>query len=303
MKPAKDVLKPQNMELDSNRKTSPPIRTHPLSALLRPHRHQGTAVAMLPPPQSQSDLPPPHHDAAAARAPHHRTSNCDLDYYRDDELVKRALGLKRLVSTLSRSLKSADAQCSATCAPSRQRSSSSAWWPNALRASPSTFGAEHSAEGTAVGFNNKKKGARLLPPVLHRRPDRVLDVHHRPGNVHDSNGADAFIERCVRTVREHLPGATLEVRIDSAFFNETIVERLHSLGDLHHLGALRALRRAQGDGRARRRWRPMPGGLAYFESRWKPKCGIRAIASSSSGPGAKQGPHPARPVRARRVRL
>ena len=60
--------------------------------------------------------------------------------------------------------------------------------------------------------------------------DQVLDVHHRPGNVHDSNGADAFIERCVRTVREALPGVKIEVRIDSAFFNQGIVERLHSLG-------------------------------------------------------------------------
>ena len=30
--------------------------------------------------------------------------------------------------------------------------------------------------------------------------NQVLDVHHQPGNVYDSNGADAFIERCVRTV-------------------------------------------------------------------------------------------------------
>ena len=58
----------------------------------------------------------------------------------------------------------------------------------------------------------------------------LLDVHHRPGNVHDSNGADAFIERCVRTVRESLPRAKIEVRIESAFFNQGIVERLHSLG-------------------------------------------------------------------------
>ena len=36
----------------------------------------------------------------------------DVDYYRDDEMVKRVLGLKRLpdVSTVSRSLASADAQ-------------------------------------------------------------------------------------------------------------------------------------------------------------------------------------------------
>ena len=37
----------------------------------------------------------------------------DMDYYRDDEMVKRVLGLKRLpnVSTVSRSLASTDAQC------------------------------------------------------------------------------------------------------------------------------------------------------------------------------------------------
>ena len=37
----------------------------------------------------------------------------DVDYYRDDEMVKRVLGLKRLpdVSTISRSLGSADEQC------------------------------------------------------------------------------------------------------------------------------------------------------------------------------------------------
>ena len=37
--------------------------------------------------------------------------------------------------------------------------------------------------------------------------DQVFDVHHRPGNVHDSNGADTFIEHCMRTVRESLPRA------------------------------------------------------------------------------------------------
>ena len=37
----------------------------------------------------------------------------DVDYYRDDEMVKRVLGLKRLpdVSTISRSLGSADEKC------------------------------------------------------------------------------------------------------------------------------------------------------------------------------------------------
>ena len=52
------------------------------------------------------------------------------------------------------------------------------------------------AEGTAVGFNKKKKGARSYYPLFCTvaQTDQVLDVHHRPGNVHDSNGADTFIE-------------------------------------------------------------------------------------------------------------
>ena len=91
------------------------------------------------------------------------------------------------------------------------------------------------AEGTAVGFNKKKKGARSYYPLFCTiaQTDHVLDLHHRPGNVHDSNGADAFIDHCVSHVRSCLPRAKVETRIDSAFFNETITQRLHSLGSSH----------------------------------------------------------------------
>ena len=51
-----------------------------------------------------------------------------------------------------------------------------------------------------------------------------------PGNVHDSNGADAFIGQCLHSVRAALPRIKTETRIDSAFFNETIAERLHATG-------------------------------------------------------------------------
>ena len=138
----------------------------------------------------------------------------------------------------------------------------------------SVLSTERHAEGTAVGFNKKKKGARSYYPLFCTiaQTDQVLDVHHRPGNVHDSNGADTFIERCVRNVRARLPRAKTEVRIDSAFFNETIVERLHTLGvkftisvPFERFAALKELVES------RRRWRPMAAGLGYFETRWKPK--------------------------------
>ncbi len=62
------------------------------------------------------------------------------------------------------------------------------------------------AEGTAVGFNKKKKGARSYYPLFAPwpRPTKCSPCTIDPGNVHDSNGASAFIERCVRTVRESL---------------------------------------------------------------------------------------------------
>ena len=62
------------------------------------------------------------------------------------------------------------------------------------------------AEGTAVGFNKKKKGARSYYPLFCTvaQTGQVLDLLHRPGNVHDSNGAEAFILQCVEMVRHRL---------------------------------------------------------------------------------------------------
>ena len=137
----------------------------------------------------------------------------DLDYYRDDELVKRVLGLKRLpdVSTFSRSLSSADERSvgnvraeSTTVVLERlvvERLASVT-----LVFNGSVLSTGHHAEGTAVGFNKTNKSARSYYPLFCTvaQTDQVLDVHHRPGNVHDSNGADAFVERCVRALRENL---------------------------------------------------------------------------------------------------
>ena len=130
------------------------------------------------------------------------------------------------------------------------------------------------AEGTAVGFNKHKKGARSYYPLFCTvaQTDQVLDVHHRCGNVHDSNGADSFIERCVRNVRARLPRVKIEVRIDSAFFNETIVDRLCALGVRFTISVpFERFVHLKEEIEGRRRWRPMAAGLSYFETRWKPK--------------------------------
>ena len=205
----------------------------------------------------------------------------DLDYYRDDELVKRVLGLKRLpdVSTLSRSLSSADEHSVGKVRAESttvviERLVAERFASVTLDFDGSVLSTGRHAEGTAVGVNKKKKGARSYYPLFCTvaQTDQVLDVHHRPGNVHDSNGADTFIEHCVRTVREGLPRAKVEVRIDSAFFNQGIVERLHSLGVTFTVSVpFERFAELKEMVERRRRWRPMAGGLGYFERRWKPK--------------------------------
>jgi hypothetical protein len=42
----------------------------------------------------------------------------------------------------------------------------------------------------------------------------------RSGNVHDSNGTRPFIRQCIEEVRNQLPSAKLEARVDSTFFDE-----------------------------------------------------------------------------------
>jgi hypothetical protein len=79
------------------------------------------------------------------------------------------------------------------------------------------------AEGTTSGFNRKKKGQRsyyLLFCTL-AQTGQVLAVLHRSGNVHDSNGAEAFILQCIEQVKQAAPNTRIEVRMDGAFFSDT----------------------------------------------------------------------------------
>ena len=92
----------------------------------------------------------------------------------------------------------------------------------------SVIGTCRFAEGSAVGFNRKKKGQRSYYPLFCTvaQTGQVLDVWHRPGNVHDSNGARDFILNCINALRECMPNVVVEVRMDSAFFSEDIISTL-----------------------------------------------------------------------------
>ena len=205
----------------------------------------------------------------------------DIDYYRDDGMVKRLLGLKRLpdVSTISRSLGSADeVSVEKVRGESRnlviERLSTEGLARVTLDFDGSVLSTGRHAEGTAVGFNKKKKGARSYYPLFCTvaQTDQVLDVHHRSGNVHDSNGADAFIAHCLKSVRSELPRIKIETRIDSAFFNETIAEHLDGAGAEFTISVpFERFTELKGMIEGRKRWRQLNGELSFFETRWKPK--------------------------------
>lgn len=205
----------------------------------------------------------------------------DVDYYRDDEMVKRVLGLKRLpaVSTISRALGSADeVSVEKVRGESRnlviERVLAEEFSRVTLDFDGSVLSTGRHAEGTAVGFNKKKKGARSYYPLFCTvaQTDQVLDVHHRPGNVHDSNGADAFIGHCLDSVHSALPQIKIETRIDSAFFNETIAEHLHRTGVEFTISVpFERFTELKGMIEGRKRWHQLNGELSFFETHWKPK--------------------------------
>lgn len=98
----------------------------------------------------------------------------DMEYYKDDPLVKRLLGLKRLpdVSTVSRALRSADARsiqnlrefCRSRIIEGLRKICLFRLTLDFDGSVLSTNG--RNIEGTAVGFNKKKKGARSYYPLF-----------------------------------------------------------------------------------------------------------------------------------------
>jgi hypothetical protein len=197
-------------------------------------------------------------------------------------LVRRVLGLKQLpnVATLSRMLKEADAKSVENLRRVlRQivvdRLRSMALARITLDFDGSVQSTKRRAEGTAVGFNKKKKGARSYYPLFCTIAQtlQVLDFLHRPGNVHDSNGARAFILACIDVIREAMPGVQIEVRMDSAFFSDELVEALAELGVEFTISVpFERFTELKGMIEERQRWWALDGETSYFETNWKPKC-------------------------------
>jgi hypothetical protein len=162
----------------------------------------------------------------------------DVRWLRGDVLVARLLGWRQLpsVATLSRSL-----SLMTPSSVEQLRSVSRGLALQMLREhAPAAVTVDFDgvvqstkghAEGTAVGFNKKKRGARSYWPLFATVdvPGLFLDVLHRPGNVHDSNGAEPFMRSCLQAVRNALPEAQLSSRMDAAFFDHELLALFDSL--------------------------------------------------------------------------
>ena len=139
----------------------------------------------------------------------------------------------------------------------------------------SVLSTKRSAEGTAVGFNKKKKGLRSYYPLFATiaQTGQVLDLYHRPGNVHDSNGSNNFIHSCFNSLKDHLPGCRLESRLDSAFFSDKIVTDIDSQGVEFTISVpYERFVELKSMIENRRRWRKLDDTWSYFSNNWSPKC-------------------------------
>jgi len=205
----------------------------------------------------------------------------DSRAYRDDPLVKRILGLNRLpdVATISRMLKDADEQSVENLRRLLrdmlfERLAKMGLTRITLDFDGSVQSTRRHAEGTAVGYNKKRKGERSYYPLFCTiaQTAQVFDFLHRSGNVHDSLGAQEFILACVQAVREALPGIIIEVRMDSAFFSDATVTALQQ-DDIEFTISVPFERFVQLKGmiEQRRRWRKVSREVSYFENNWKPK--------------------------------
>ena len=204
-----------------------------------------------------------------------------LRYYQNDPLVCRLLGLKHLpdVATVSRTLSTTDSKSVHDLQALLRSMVLDRVQVLKLRRltldfDGSVIGTSRCAEGTAVGFNKKKKGQRSYYPLFCTvaQTGQVFDVLHRSGNVHDSNGAQAFIVHCIEQVRSVLPGIVVEVRMDSAFFSDAIVGALDEAGIEYTISVpFERFSQLKGQIEQRCRWYQLNAQCDYFETDWKPK--------------------------------
>jgi hypothetical protein len=79
------------------------------------------------------------------------------------------------------------------------------------------------------GYNPMNRHAKSYFPLLCHvaQTGHFFRVMNRPGNVHDSKGgALSMMKECIDYIRRAMPGVTIEVRMDAAFFQQDIIKYL-----------------------------------------------------------------------------
>ena len=226
----------------------------------------------------------------------------ERDYYRDDPLVHRVLGLRRLpdVSTWTRGLSELTSRdidglraCNRTLVLERVRTEK-------LRRVTADFdgsvlSTRGHAEGSAIGYNRQRKGARSYYPLFCTiaQTGQFLDLLHRPGNVHDSRDALGFIETCIGELRA--AGAReIETRLDAAFFAEDIAYRLVDLQVRFAISLpFERFPELKNIIEARKTWHRIDDTWSYADLNWRPKSwrgGFRVLAIRRRTPTPRKGP-------------
>lgn len=206
-----------------------------------------------------------------------------IDYYRDDALLRHVLGLRnRLpdVGTVSRNLGKVDKQA----VKNYLRLIKEIFHERILEQGFSRLTIDfdgsvvwtrgRAAEGTAVGFNKQRKGARSYYPLLCTcaQTGQVVDMLFRSGNVHDSNGAIWFILQNIVELRNLCPNLQIECRFDGAFFDQKLLGLLDALGVEFTISVpFERLCELKTKIEERQRWKRIDRTWSFFEQRWKPK--------------------------------
>jgi hypothetical protein len=228
----------------------------------------------------------------------------ELDYCREDPMLARILGLRRLpdVSTVSRhlarmtqdELSALREQCIRE--PVLERLETEGFARVTLDFDGLVQSTCGHAEGTAIGYNRRRKGARSYYPQFCTvaQTGQFFDILHRPGNVHDSNGADEFMGACFYQVGQRLPGVKLESRFDAAMFSEVVFLTMEE-HEVEFTGSVPfarfpVLKRLIEE---REHWCAIDATWSYFETSWKPKCWdepYRVILVRKRRPVRRRGP-------------
>lgn len=163
-----------------------------------------------------------------------------LKYFRDDPLVLRLCGLKRMptrqtvVNWLKQfTMEKLQALIRVNSELLHEQIERLELGRLTIDVDGSVVQAGNQVQWAFRGFNpHRKKNKSYYPLLSHlAQTGQIIKLRNRPGNVHDSTGADAYLRELIEELRgrfgRRLP---LEFRMDAAFFQEKIIKRLQRQG-------------------------------------------------------------------------